>query len=115
MDAHLIISKKSADLIRGKYGLYSGIDPMDLPDGMYFLPEKCLHDSDLEEIKKTLEGIKKECKIQIITEVKEKEMVEKDKYYITEFGLAKCISSGEVKDVSKTDTKIFNYGAIQSL
>jgi hypothetical protein len=39
----LILSEK----LQGKYGLYSAIDAVPLPDGTFMLPERCLSDVDL--------------------------------------------------------------------
>lgn len=55
MNEHLIITKEQADAIRGNYGIYSAIEPVALPDGTFIVPEVCLNDVDLVEVKPTLE------------------------------------------------------------
>ena len=55
MENHLIITKTQADAIRGRYGSYSAIEPIPLPDGTYFVPERCMSDPDLIDALATLE------------------------------------------------------------
>lgn len=45
----LILNKEGADLVRGRYGVYSAIDPVALPDGKFMVPKRCLTDPDLVE------------------------------------------------------------------
>ena len=37
--------------LKGRYGLYSALDPVSLPDGTFMLPERCLSDKDLAEVR----------------------------------------------------------------
>lgn len=55
MENYLIITKSQADAIRGNYGSYSAIEPIGLPDGTYFIPERCMSDPDLQSALSTLE------------------------------------------------------------
>jgi hypothetical protein len=99
---HIIINKEQSDKIRGHYGLYSAIEPVLLPDGMYFLPEKCLDDPDLADARKILSGIQKLSITQELQEVSKVSIVEKDKYYIVpERGVGKCT---ETQTLSKDKT-----------
>lgn len=49
MANHLIITAAQATGITGNYGIYSAIDPQPLPDGKYFIPERCISDPDLAD------------------------------------------------------------------
>ena len=49
MNNHIIITKEQAEIIKGNYGKYSAIDPIQLPDGNFIIPESCLQKSDLAE------------------------------------------------------------------
>ena len=88
---HIILTKDQADQIKGKYGLYSEIIPIETPDGNYIVPEKCLSDPDLKDAKKKLEEIQKVASVQNITDMEVGKQVEKDKYYISDIGLVKCL------------------------
>lgn len=50
--SHLIITAQ----IRGRYGKYSAIEPVEIPDGNYIVPEDCLSDADLAEVKAILQS-----------------------------------------------------------
>ena len=54
--SHIIIDKVQADAIRGNHGIYSAVEPVPTPDGRYIVPEACLSDADLAEVKTALEG-----------------------------------------------------------
>ena len=51
---HIIISAQQAEQIKGKYGKYSAIEPIALPDGNYIIPERCIDDPDLTEAKQKI-------------------------------------------------------------
>ena len=55
MEEYLIITKEQADAVRGRYGSYSAIEPIALPDGKFFVPERCMVDSDLQDALSTLQ------------------------------------------------------------
>lgn len=55
MENYLIVTKTQADEVRGRYGTYSAIEPIPLPDGTYFVPERCMNDPDLVEALSTLQ------------------------------------------------------------
>lgn len=55
MNNHLIITKDQANTVRGRYGIYSAIDPILLPDENYIVPEACINDMDLLGAKSVLE------------------------------------------------------------
>lgn len=67
--SHLIINKAQADAIRGNHGKYSAIEPVPTPDGKYIVPEACLSDKDLAEIKTTLESYVTPTNVQEITDL----------------------------------------------
>lgn len=80
MISYIIISQKNADLVKGNYGIYSRIEPIELPDKLFMIPERCLSDPDLKELTGKFE------KIEIVKEdikmLSEVTAVEKDKYYV---------------------------------
>jgi hypothetical protein len=57
MRNYIIITKEQADVIRGRHGKYSAIEPVLSPDGNYLVPERCLDDSDLSDVKNTIENM----------------------------------------------------------
>lgn len=67
--SHIIISKEQADAIRGNHGIYSAIEPMLLPDGKFIVPEECLGDIDLVEVKSALESYVTPTNVQEITDL----------------------------------------------
>lgn len=67
MIKHIIISTITANKIRGNHGKYSAIEPIQLCDGKFIIPENILSDVDLQEViglipasnpRKTIEEIK---------------------------------------------------------
>lgn len=66
MNEHIIITKAQAENIRGKYGKYSAIEPLPTPDGNYIIPEHCLNDVDLVEIKSAIQSAITDSNIQQI-------------------------------------------------
>ena len=80
--SHIILTKEQADAIRGRHGIYSAVEPVPTPDGKYIVPEACLSDADLEDIKTTLESYVTPTNVQEITDLPEVgEEVIKDKIY----------------------------------
>ena len=84
MRNYIIISKEQAEQIRGRHGKYSAIEPVPSPDGNYLVPERCLDDPDLQEIKTTIEQTIKpdRTNVQDILDLPEiGQPVEKDRIY----------------------------------
>jgi len=84
MRNYIIITKEQAEQIRGRHGKYSAIEPVPSPDGNYLVPERCLDDPDLQDIKAKIEGaIEPDRKnVQDILDLPEiGEPVEKDRIY----------------------------------
>lgn len=54
METFLILTTEQANIIKGKHGIYSEIEPILLPDGNYMIPEDCIFDPDLISVKDTL-------------------------------------------------------------
>lgn len=80
--SHIVIDKTQADVIRGNHGIYSAVEPVPTPDGKFIVPEACLSDADLAEIKTTLESYVTPTNVQEITDLPEVgEEVIKDKIY----------------------------------
>lgn len=52
--SHIIISAQQAEQIKGKYGKYSAVEPIPLPDGNFIIPERCIDDPDLIEVRQTI-------------------------------------------------------------
>ena len=67
--SHIVIDKTQADAIRGRHGKYSAIEPIATPDGRFIVPEACLSDADLAEIKLTLESYVTPTNVQEITDL----------------------------------------------
>ena len=67
--SHIILTKEQADAIRGRHGIYSAVEPVPTPDGKYIVPEACLSDKDLAEIKTTLESYVTPTNVQEITDL----------------------------------------------
>ena len=69
MNTHIIITKEQADQIKGRHGIYSAIEPVPTPDGMFIVPERCLEDPDLSSVKTDLEQIHEVSEVQEITDL----------------------------------------------
>ena len=65
MRNYIIITKAQADSIRGRHGRYSAIEPVELPDGNFMVPERCIDDPDLKEVKSKLQEYVKPSKTNI--------------------------------------------------
>lgn len=84
MRNYIIISKEQAEQIRGRHGKYSAIEPVPSPDGNYLVPERCLDDPDLQEIKAKIEQTIKpdRTNVQDILDLPEVgQPIEKDRIY----------------------------------
>jgi hypothetical protein len=100
MRNYIIITKEQADRVRGRHGKYSALEPVEFPDGMYGIPERCLSDPEFEDIKETLIKYQKEGIVQDITDLNEKALstaIEKDKYYLSsDYWVVKALKSETV-------------------
>jgi hypothetical protein len=56
---HIILNNSTANSIRGKYGLYSELNPIALPDTLSIIPQKCLEDFDLSTAWSLMKGVNK--------------------------------------------------------
>ena len=56
MNNHIILSKEQAESIRGRYGRCSEIRPIELPDGNYIIPEQCVNEADLKDVKESIQS-----------------------------------------------------------
>ena len=65
MRNYIIITKAQADSIRGRHGRYSAIEPVELPDGNFMVPERCIDDPDLKEVKSKLQEYVKPSKTNV--------------------------------------------------
>jgi len=113
----IILTKEQADNIRGRYGRYSALDPIELPDGMFMLPEDCLKDNDLKDAYKKMEDAVKANGIKELIELSKANEVKAGEYYIDDISLVpekieeatsnliKCIKDSTEIDVN--DSKIF--------
>lgn len=91
---HIVISEVQATQIRGNYGIYSAIEPVPTPDGMFIVPERCLTDKDLTDARITLQIIKSNAVTQNITGLPEVgQPVYKDSLYKSDEGLVKCVQT----------------------
>lgn len=57
MRNYIIITKEQAEQIRGRHGKYSAIEPVPSPDGNFLIPERCLADPDLKDIKDKIQSL----------------------------------------------------------
>ena len=57
MRNYIIITKEQAEAIRGRHGKYSAIEPVLSPDGNYLVPERCLDDPDLKDVKDKIQSL----------------------------------------------------------
>jgi hypothetical protein len=67
----IILTKEQADKIRGRHGMYSELQPVELVNGNYGLPVEVLADEDLKDVHDFLSSLPVE-----EAEVKEPEMPE---------------------------------------
>ena len=84
MRNYIIITKEQAEQIRGRHGKYSAIEPVPSPDGNYLVPERCLDDPDLKDIKDKIQSLIQPAKanVQNIEDLPEMgQPVVKDKIY----------------------------------
>lgn len=65
--------------IKGRYGKYSAIDPVPLPDGTFMIPARCLQDKDLKEaVEKIMVATTRKTELYQLSDVK---VVEAGKIY----------------------------------
>jgi hypothetical protein len=65
--SYVILTKEQAGTVEGRYGIYSEIKPLPLPDGKFFIPEDVLVDNDLVTAKIKIEAVASD--IQDITDL----------------------------------------------
>ena len=85
MRNYIIITKEQAEQIRGRHGRYSAIEPVELPDGNFMIPERCIYDPDLKEVKSKLQEYVKPSKtnVQDIEDLpKEGKLIRKNAIYL---------------------------------
>ena len=103
MRNYIILTKIQANLIRGGYGqrpdgtYQARIEPVELPDGKWAIPEVCASSELLKEAHERVRDLKKICEVQDIQDLGEGKMVshlEKDKYYLSkEYWVVKALES----------------------
>ena len=84
MRNYIIITKEQAEAIRGRHGKYSAIEPVLSPDGNYLVPERCLDDPDLKDVKDKIQSLIQPTKanVQDIDDLPEMgQLIVKDKIY----------------------------------
>ena len=113
----IILTKEQADDIRGRYGRYSALEPIELPDGMFMLPEDCLKDPDLKDAYKKMDDAIRANGKKVLAKLSETVEVQDGEYYIDDISLVpekieeatsnliKCIKDSTEIDVN--DSKIF--------
>jgi hypothetical protein len=85
---HIIINNSRANNIRGRYGIYSELNPIALPDTFQILPILCLTDNDLESVIPLLSGT-----INTVIDLPATGQVYKDSLYKYDGGLIICRQS----------------------
>ena len=103
----IILTKEQADKIRGRYGRYSALEPIKLPDGLFMLPERCLSDVDLKDAYQKLNEAKQLNGVKELLKVSEVQKVKKDEYYLFDEGIAKCKKDADKKEGIEKDETIF--------
>lgn len=113
MDRVITITKDQAERIRGTYGKYSAIDPIEIPGGLYIISEDVINHPEFKEIEKLLVDYEKTSPKIEINEIKEGDTVVKDNIYVSEVGFVKAIKTDVVTSltdksllVTKTDKEI---------
>lgn len=111
----IILTKDQAEIIKGRYGIYSALEPVALPDGMFMLPEHCLNDKDLKDAYKKMNDAVKVNGTKELTELSRATTVKAGEYYIDDISpvlddpeeatsnLVKCIKDADkivVSDVT---------------
>lgn len=87
----MIIDSTHAQQLKGRYGIYSEIDPISTFDGKFLVPTDCLTDKDLATAKEKLEYVASEGAITIIRNLPAVgQPVYKDSMYQSSDGLVKC-------------------------
>lgn len=113
----IILTKEQAENIRGRYGRYSALDPIELPDGMFMLPEDCLRDKDLKDAYEKMNEAVTANGTKELTELSKVKEVKAGEYYIDDItpapeepvettnNLVKCLKDADKIDI--TDSNIF--------
>lgn len=107
MRNYIILTEAQADLIRGGYGkrpdgtYQAAIEPVELPDGKYAIPEVCAYSELLKEAHEKVRNLKKVCEVQDIKDLPEDGNIEKDKYYLSkEYWVVKAKKSVSFKKMA---------------
>lgn len=86
---HIVIDSAQAELVKGKYGKYSEIQPILTFDGKFIVPTACLSDADLIQAKEKLLQVN-----QVVTTIADLpaigQTVYEDTLYKSEDGVVKC-------------------------
>jgi len=121
----IILTKEQANNIRGRYGKYSALEPIALPDGMFMLPERCLNDKDLKDAYKKMDDAVKANGMKELNKLSEAETVNAGEYYIDDISpmpdepeqmtgnLIKCIKDAD--NIDPDDNKVFLKSSPQVL
>lgn len=87
---HIVIDSAQAELVKGRYGIYSEIQPIATFDGKFIVPTACLTDADLQQAKdKLLQAQSSGATVGII-QLPNSGTIYKDSLYQSEDGLVKC-------------------------
>ena len=87
----IVIDSSLVSQVKGRYGIYSEINPIKTFDGKFIVPTDCLSDKDLASAKEKLEYVASEGAITIIQNLPEVgQPVYKDSMYQSSDGLVKC-------------------------
>lgn len=85
----MIIDSTHAQQLKGRYGIYSEIDPISTFDGKFLVPTDCLNDKDLAQAKQKLLDAKEVSVVQKVVNLPPSGTIYKDSLYIYN-GIVKC-------------------------
>ena len=85
----IIIDSSQVELVKGRFGIYSEINPIPTFDGKFLVPEDCLYDPDLIQVRNNLLAVKQNAITQNVINLPSSGTIYKDSLYIYN-GIVKC-------------------------
>lgn len=86
----IVIDSVQANQVKGRYGIYSEIDPIATFDGKFIVPTDCLSDKDLQQAKDKLLIAQTSGATVSIKPLPKSGTIYKDSLYLSEDGVVKC-------------------------
>lgn len=85
----IIIDSNQVNQVKGRFGIYSEINPIPTFDGKFLVPEDCLYDPDLIQVRNNLLTVKQNAITQNVINLPSSGTIYKDSLYIYN-GIVKC-------------------------